>query len=149
MVMKNFKYVCVMLSIVLMCGCATDYSKNNVLDLGFIIKQFQDCGFTILNPKPLILPENLYAHSAIAIEIDGVEIGVYKFDTRNKKALKTLTRIDNLGYMYIMAIKKLAIVNGSFVMMNYDQYRDKDKREKIINAFTSMDMSVVTKKLKN
>ncbi len=144
--MKIKKYCIVLVLAILFCGCQTDYSKNNDLDLGYVIKQFQDCGFKIKNVKQLILPENLYADMGFILEIDGIEIGVYKFNPNNKKALKTLKRIDSLGVMYIMAMKRKAIINGSFVMINFDQYKIKSKREKIIKAFTSLSMDVVNVK---
>ena len=74
------------------------------------------------------------AESGFCFKINGRQIGVYKYNTERKKQKWRYQLIKDSGVLYINGVKFHAMINGSFVMIDYDTHPDK---EKIMKAFKS------------
>ncbi len=62
-------------------------------------------------------------------------VGIYKFNTSLKKQKERLERIKTTGVMYVVGKKFKALVNGSFVMIDYDTHPDAARLEKVFMEF--------------
>lgn len=109
-------------------GCE---KENNHLTIDDLIAHFDKCGLKIENVSPL-RSDTIKAEAAAAIRISGREIGVYKYDLNIAKEKVKIEKIQENGHVYIIGLKYPVIVNGSFVLMDYERNPSKDK---IIEAF--------------
>jgi hypothetical protein len=112
-------------------GCQSSSNQDKtVVD---VIKHFESKGIKIETMRAL--PGTvLKAESAVALKISGREVGLYKYNIKPKKVQEKLEKIKKTGCIYALGIKLPAIVNGSFLLMDYEKNPSKDK---IISAFES------------
>jgi hypothetical protein len=104
---------------------------NNAKTLDDLVLHFQKSGLKIETVQPL-MPEPVKSESAMAVQIAGKQVGLYKFNTRWKKSQERLARIRQAGELYIVGIRFEAKVNGSFVMIDHEKNPEK---EKIVASF--------------
>lgn len=114
-------------------GCQTAKPDNNSKNIWDMVEFFMQKGIRIESMQPL-LTAPLNCKQAVALKIAGRQIGLYKYNTRWKKAKKRLAKINKEGHVFILGRKIDAIVNGSFVMIDYTNNKEK---EKLVDAFTS------------
>lgn len=109
-------------------GCE---KENNHLSINDLIRHFEKCGLKIESVTSL-RSDTIKAEDAAAIKISGREIGVYKYDVNIAKEKTKIEKIEENKFVYIIGLKYPVIVNGSFVLMDYERNPSKDK---IIEAF--------------
>jgi hypothetical protein len=107
---------------------------NNHLTLGNVSNHFAQCGLKVESVQP-VEPGVLKASSAMAVTIDGREIGIYKYDTGLEVQKKRIARIANDGFIYIVGLKYPVMVNGSFVMVGAHSHPRKTEIVKAFNSF--------------
>lgn len=107
-----------------------DNSGKSHLDL---IHHFASKGIKIETVEPLMY-SLAQAETGFCFKIHGRQVGIYKYNTARKKQKWRYQLIKDSGVLYINGTKFKAMINGSFVMIDYDTHPD---REKIINAFKS------------
>jgi len=117
-------------------GCTSigdDAERNYHLNYGDIVEHFKKCGIEItsINPLRADVPK---AESGFAFTIKDRQIGIYKFNPKINKQKKKLELIQKDGFLYLCAIKYPAIINGAFVMVDYNNHPEE---EKIVEAFKS------------
>jgi hypothetical protein len=128
----GFCLTMVLLPLLLLCGCMTSSERdNNAKTLDDLVVHFKKSGLTIDTVQPL-LPDPIKSDSAMAVQIAGRQVGLYKFNTRWKKSQDRLAKIKQAGELHIVGIRFEAMVNGSFVMIDYEKNPEKDK---IVAAF--------------
>jgi len=109
--------------------------ENNHLTIDDLIKHFEKSGLKIESVSPL-RADTIKAENAAAIRISGREIGVYKYDVNIAKEKVKIEKIQENGHVYIIGLKYPVIVNGSFILMDYERNPSKDK---IVEAFESFE----------
>ena len=117
-------------------GCSSindEAEKKYHLSYGEIVEHFKKCGIEItsINSLRADVPN---AESGFAFTIKGKQIGIYKFNPKFKKQREKLERIAKEGFLYLCAIKYPALVNGPFVMVDYNVNPEEGK---IVEAFKS------------
>jgi hypothetical protein len=134
LLVKNIFFALFLISIVIFSsGCRTTQSNNNDKNIWDMVEHFIDSDIKIESMQPLsIAPMN--CSQAVALKIAGRQIGIYKYNTRWKKAQKRLKELDENGYVFILGKKFNVLVNGSFVLMDYNQNKEEGK---IVKAFDS------------
>lgn len=125
-------------SFLLIClaGCAhgPSESSNNHKTIPDLIHYFEKSNVTI-DTLALLRRDVINADDAMAIKISGSEIGIYKFNDHIKKQREKLASISAKGYVYLIGIKKTAVVNGSFVMVDSDINKKRELIEKVFREF--------------
>jgi len=138
------KRVCILMLILFVVGCGTtdaEYKYNNNVELGCIITHLQNNNLIVKRPRALYTG-TVKAQDGIVIPIGmrNIEVGFFKFNTKVKKQLKHLKIIKESKAIYIQGIKFAAILNGSFVLFDYENHPNKDE---IVKAFNSFDLEAV------
>ena len=77
-------------------------------------------------------PGPVHAESGFSVMLGGRQVAFYKYNTRREKMRKKLDWIIDNKCVFILGRKYPAMVNGSFVMIDYEQ---NPKREILIKAF--------------
>jgi len=122
--------------VLLLSGCtwlgfsSADNSAKTHLDL---IEHFAANKIKIDSVKPLMY-SLAQAESGYCFKIGKREVGVYKYNLIRKKQKHRYQLVKDSGVLYINGTKFKALINGSFVMIDYDTHPDS---EKIIKAFES------------
>ena len=106
-----------------------NYGKSH-MDM---IRHFASQGIKIETVEP-VRYDLAQAESGFCFKINGRQIGVYKYNTERKKQKWRYQLVKDSGVLYINGVKFKAMINGSFVMIDYESHPDK---EKIIKAFKS------------
>lgn len=109
-------------------------SDNSNLNLGDVINHFKLNGIEITQLQPLD-PTLVGATEGLAVLIGKQEIGVYKFNILDSKQRKTIDRVRNNEYIYVMAMKYPAAVKGTFMFIGVVNHPEK---EKIVNAIATL-----------
>ncbi len=78
------------------------------------------------------VPGPLKATEGVILRIAGKDLGVYKFDKNAKVQRERLEKIKDEGAVYFLGAKYVAIVSGSFVLIDAEKNPRKDD---IIKAF--------------
>lgn len=112
-------------------GC--DENKNNDKTITDLVEHFKKCGIQIEDIGGVIW-QAIHAEDGVKIKIAGKGIGVYKFNLEKKKQLEKIEKIDSKGYVYIIGNKYPAKINGSFIMIGF---QNNPKKKEIIEAFDS------------
>jgi len=126
-----FHLVCLLVLSFFITSCDKTEDKRTMEDL---IKHFKNSNLDIESAKTLA-PDAFKAESAVAFTISGREIGIYKFNTVHKKIKAKVQKITNDGYVYMLGYKYPAIVNGSFIMIDYEMNKSKDKIIEVFKNF--------------
>ena len=112
--------------------------KNNDKKLIDLIKHFQSYGVVIESVQALE-SHFFHAEEALAVNIDGKEIGIYRFDLNFKKAKIKVDKVAQRGTFYIQAIPFPAVINGSFMMISHDTHKRSKEFVKIFKSFTEQE----------
>jgi len=112
-------------------GCQT---SNNEKDLSMLLTHISASGIKIDSFDGLD-PDPARAESAIIAKISGIEVGFYKFNVAHKKEKDHLKEIKERGWIGVAGRKIPAVVNGSFVMIEFDSNPQKDKLLAAFNSF--------------
>ncbi len=80
-------------------------------------------------------PGPVHAEGGFSVMLAGRQVAFYKYD-RNKvrKQLKKLQYVEKNGFIYIAGIKLSAVAHGSFIMVDYEENKEK---EALLKAFKS------------
>lgn len=131
--LKKLFFLLIFSAMFLTSACAwfekDNYGKSH-MDM---IRHFASRGIKIETVEPLMY-SLAQAETGFCFKINGRQIGVYKYNTERKKQKWRYQLIKDSGVLYINGVKFKAMINGSFVMIDYDTHPDK---EKIIKAFKS------------
>lgn len=128
--MKNlFRTIFLFVILSVVSGCA--FSNNNDRSFWDVINHFERSGVHIISVNPLDTRQ-VKAAGAFAFTIGERQVGVYKYDSTNKKHKEKLRRVDETGVFYVVGIRFNAIRNGSYVLIDFEKHPQK---EAIINAF--------------
>ena len=131
--LKKLFFLLIFSAMFLTSACAwfekDNYGKSH-MDM---IRHFASRGIKIETVEPLMY-SLAQAETGFCFKINGRQIGVYKYNTERKKQKWRYQLIKDSGVLYINGVKFKAIINGSFVMIDYESHPDK---EKIIKAFKS------------
>jgi len=134
--MRSFLFTCC--AVVFLAGCSTSevVYKNNDKKLVDLVEHFESYGIAIESLQEL--ESNFFhAESAVAVKIDGEEIGLYRFDLTYSKAKRKVDMVTKKGTFFIQAIPFPAVINGSFMMINHDKHNRGKEFEKIFAEFSS------------
>ncbi len=114
-------------------GCA---SSNNHRQPEEFKDHLIQCGVPIESWGPLD-PEPLRATSAVAITLNGKDIGVYKYNQDAKVQRERLKQIKASGCVYFGrgGLKHQAFIHGSFVVVGAEKNLDKWKILKALDTF--------------
>lgn len=96
-----------------------------------LITHFTDCGVKVDSVTPLAY-YLAQAESGYAFKIGEREIGIYKYNQERKKQNHRYQLVEDSGVLYINGKKFKAMLNGCFVMIDFDTHPE---QEKIIKAF--------------
>ncbi len=122
------------------------YQYNNNIEIGCFITHFQNEKLEISKPPRPLYTGTVRAQSGLIIPIgkgnNPREVGIFKFDAMNKKHLARLKRIDESGTIYIQGKQYDAIINGAFVLFEYESHIQKDA---IVKAFNRFDTQIARK----
>lgn len=115
-------------------GISSHPQDNNHLTIPDLLRFFEKSGLRI-ESITLLRRDVASADDAVAIRIDGNEVGIYKYNSRLKKQREKLDYIKLHGVVYLAGIKKKALVNGTFVLVGMDDNRQRLIIEKVFNDF--------------
>ena len=80
-------------------------------------------------------PGPIHAESGFSVMLGGRQVAFYKYNTRRKKMRKKLDWIIENKCVFILGQKYPAMVNGSFVMIDYEKNPKKDLLVKVFQEF--------------
>ena len=119
--------------LLLLTGCGLFSSRetvdNNALNIPDLVRHFEKSGIKITSIS-LVRADVIHADDAVAIKIDGKEIGIYKFNIKIRKQREKLEHITSNGFVHLVGFKYNTITNGSFLMVGADgnpQYKELEK----------------------
>jgi len=118
-------------------GCAHKFSddiKNNHQTIPDMVRFFEKKNITI-EKIALMRLDVVNCDDALAVKIEGSEIGIYKFNIHIKKQCDRLQKITKEGYVYLAGIKKRVLVNGSFILVDSDLNKKRELIEKTFMEF--------------
>lgn len=121
-----------MLLSLLLAGCAV---HNNYLRPEDFARHLIDCGVPVRQAQRLS-PDPFRANEALAIDIDGQEIGVYKFNQDTEVQRRRLEKIRQEGCVYVIGIKYPVTVHGSFMLLGVEK---NPRKTEILKALKSFD----------
>lgn len=79
-------------------------------------------------------PGVVHAESGSSIVLDDKQVAFYKYDINKVKMKKWPPYVKKNGHIYYFGIKKAAMVNGSFIMVDYDQLPE-ESQKRTVEAF--------------
>lgn len=122
----------VFLTAVLAGGCAV---HNNHLTPEDFARHLVDSGVPVRQAQRLS-PDPFRANEALAIDIDGQEIGIYKFNQDTDLQRRRLEKIREEGCTYIIGTKYPVVVHGSFMLLGVEK---NPRKKEILKAFKSFE----------
>ena len=113
-----------------------DYSSviNNHLTLMDFAYHLKNSGLNVVQIQP-IRADVLRAAEAAAIMIDNDEIGVYYYNTDVEQHRKLLAKINEDGFVYILAFRFPVFMSGSFVITGAEKHPKKKEIVKALRSF--------------
>lgn len=111
-------------------GCATARPEKTFPDL---ITHFSRNGIIITGIGQLAY-QLAQAEGGYCFRIGKREIGVYQYNLERKKQRHRYQLVEDSGVLYINGKKFKALINGPFVMIDFDTHPDEAK---IVKAFES------------
>jgi hypothetical protein len=127
--MKKIYFFFLFLFLIVLSGCS--FSSNNDRSFWDVIKHFESSGVHVKAVNPLSTLQ-VKAAAAYAFTIGDRQVGVYKYDSNNKKHKERLLRVDETGVFYVVGICYKAIRNGSYILIDFENHPQK---QEIISAF--------------
>ncbi len=117
----------------LISGCSSVKKENNEKTIVELVEHIKKTGLTIDSAQPTLY-DMILASDGLVLKIDGGDIQLFKYDTKIRQQKDKLARIKDKNTIMILGVEFPAMVNGSFVMLNYKGHIDELK---IIDAFES------------
>ena len=121
-----------MICCILCCSCTTPLSENNDRTLtelaAHMLRETNTQYCCDMNPDPV------HAEAGFSIWAGDHQVAFYKYNINNRRMKQKLIQIKEKGLLYILGYRYSAMVNGSFVMIAYDET---PLREDLMNAFMS------------
>ena len=117
-------------SVLLFSSCATEKPRKTFPDL---ITHFARNG-VIINGVGQLAYQLAQAEAGYCFRIGKREIGVYQYNLERKKQRHRYRLVGDSGVLYINGKKFKALINGPFVMIDFDTHPEE---EKIVKAFQS------------
>ena len=112
-------------------GCATERPPKTFPDL---ITHFSKNG-VIINGVGQLAYQLAQAEAGYCFRIGKREIGVYQYNLERKKQRHRYQLVKDSGVLYINGKKFKALINGSFVMIDFDTHPDGAKIAKAFESF--------------
>lgn len=131
--MKSVKYGLGLLAAVLLTGCATTVNNNYRTPQEFA-DHLVAHGVAVTQVQPLS-PQPFRASEAVAVEVDGSDIGVYKYNRDIDIQNKRIERIAESGRTYVSGMPLPAVVHGSFMFLGLEKNKHKKAIQKAIESF--------------
>ncbi len=122
--------VTVLLSFLTACSHVNENYEKTYPEL---ITHFANCGIKVDSVTPLAY-YLAQAESGYAFKIGPREIGIYKYNQERKKQNHRYRLVEDSGVLYINGKKFKALLNGCFVMIDFDTHPE---QKKIVEAFES------------
>ncbi len=113
-----------------LCGCTTTVNNNYRTPQDFALHLVQS-GVPVTQAQRLS-PDPFRATEGLALEIDGQEIGVYKFNRDNDVQKRRIEKIAQEKRVFIIGIPYPVVVRGSFMLLGVEK---NPKKEAILKAF--------------
>jgi hypothetical protein len=117
--------------ILFFCGCE---KSNNHLTLKDLVDHLVRCGVKVQQVQP-VRAELLKADRAVAVNIDGQEVGIYKYDTNVEKRRVKIRKVEDDGFIYVVGLKYPVIVKGSFLLIGVHCNPQKHQILKALKSF--------------
>ena len=113
-----------------------DYTSviNNHLTLMDFAYHLKNSGLNVVQIQP-IRADVLRAADAAAIMIDNDEIGVYYYNTDVEQQRKLLEKINDDGFVYILAFRFPVFMSGSLVITGAEKHPKKKEIVKALRSF--------------
>ena len=108
--------------------------NNNYLEAKDFADYLRRDGIPVESVRELP-PDPFRASSAVAIMVEGSEIGVYKYDRTSKVQSDRVAKRKRTGRVYINGIPYPVEVHGSFMFMGLEKNRKKHEILKVIRDF--------------
>ncbi len=121
-------------SSLLLSGCFSFRKENNEKTLVQLVDHMKKCGLNVESARPALY-EMIMASDGLALRVDGVDIQLFKYDTKIKQQKDKLDKIYENGIIIILGVEFFAKVNGSFLMLNYKGHPDEPKLIEAFNSF--------------
>ena len=109
---------------------------NNALIIPDLIHYFEKNKVPIETVQ-LIRADVAHADDAVSIKVAGKEIGIYKYNVKVKIQREKLAKIENEKFVYLIGFKKNVLVNGSFVMVGWEDNPQKELLENVFMSFSN------------
>lgn len=130
---RNFLPLAIAVSIIFFASCQE--KDNNQRTIPELIAHFKKSGLKIDKIEPVIF-QIIKAQDGCVIYIDKVKVEIYKYDKRLKQQREKIEKIEENGNIFILGLDFPVRVNGSFILLNYNNH---PKRYEIIQAFESFE----------
>lgn len=130
--LKNLLWL-ILAPLLLLAGCRS--AENNHLLPEDFASYLKRANLKVDNVRP-VLPDPFRATSAVAILIDGSEIGVYKYDRNARVQADRIRRLEETGCTYINGVPYPVAVRGSFMLFGLDK---SPKKKEILEVFNRFD----------
>ena len=113
-----------------------DYTSvvNNHLTLMDFAYHLKNSGLNVVQIQP-VRADVLRAADAAAIMIDNDEIGVYYYNTDVEQQRKLLEKINDDGFVYILAFRFPVFMSGSLVITGAEKHPKKKEIVKALRSF--------------
>ena len=113
-----------------------DYTSvtNNHLSLMDFAYHLKNSGLNVVQIQP-VRADVLRAADAAAIMIDNDEIGVYYYNTDVEQQRKLLEKINDDGFVYILAFRFPVFMSGSLVITGAEKHPKKKDIVKALRSF--------------
>ncbi len=110
------KYIPAVLLSAVLCSCATvDNNHRTMIDA---ITHFDDSGLKAEKIYPA-LADMIKAEAGAVLVLGGQRFEIYKYNMNIPEQREKLERIRNSGEIVIVGFKYKVLVNGSFMLLNY------------------------------
>ena len=123
-----------MLLAVLLAAAGCVEVNNNYLEAKDFADYLRRDGIPVESVRELP-PDPFRASSAVAIMVEGSEIGVYKYDRTSKVQSDRVAKRKRTGRVYINGIPYPVEVHGSFMFMGLEKNPRKHEIIKVIRRF--------------
>lgn len=116
------------------CKTAEVSLKNNDKKLIDLVDHFAESDMKIDSIQQME-SEFFHAEEALALKISKRDVGIYRFDLNYHNAKRKVESVKKTGKFYIQAKPFDAMMNGSFMIIDYKRHPRKDDIIKAFNSF--------------
>lgn len=130
---KSFTSVFVIVAICLFVVFACSKGNNNNKTINDLIGHFTASGLKVGNLNEKFV-DMISAESGTGLDINGIEIEVYKFDMNKAASINRLNSIKQSGQLEVAGFKVPVLVKDSFILCGHTNH---PLKEVIIKSFMS------------